>query len=280
MGSQRAHLTSRGLLKIHGEDARDFLQNLLSCDISEVSEDRSAFGALLTPQGKILWDFFVHFDAQTDGFLLDVSAEEIPALSKRMTMYKLRAKVVVEAAEDTLHVVAEWGEDLSQAHPADPRLPALGLRYVSAAPTEANAMEADYEAHRIQLGVPQSGADFKLGDVFPHDVDMDSLNGVAFSKGCFVGQEVVSRMKHRGTARKRLIQVQADTNLPAAGSDIVVGEKSVGTMGSSRGAQGLALLRLDRVQAALAAQSPIESDGVILTPVIPEWATFTWPSSD
>ena len=280
MGSQRAHLISRGLLRVHGEDAHDFLQNLLSCDVSEVNATNNAFGALLTPQGKILWDFFVHSDKDTGGYVLDVNTQELTALHKRLNMYKLRANVRIEPIPDEVCVVVEWGHPLPEGHPADPRLSALGLRYLTSLPEIFNATETDYNAHRIQLGIPQSGSDFQLGTVFPHDVDMDSLNGIAFSKGCFVGQEVVSRMKHRGTARKRFIQVHGAAKLPEAGSDITVSEKSIGTIGSSTGQQGLALIRLDRAQAALAAQIPIVSGGVSLTPSIPEWATFTWPTTE
>ena len=280
MSSQRTVLTSRRLVKVFGEDAREFLQNLISCDVSEISATSSAFGALLTPQGKILWDFFVFADESTDGFLIDVSTGELDAFAKRLAFYKLRAKVTVELADKANHIVAEWGDDLPEHKPRDPRHTDMGVRYVASGEVEENAGEAGYHAHRIGLGIPQSGLDFQLTDVFPHDTDMDSLNGVAFAKGCFIGQEVVSRMKHRGTARKRIIKVSADQALPAAGSSVLAGEKSVGALGSSQGTEGLALLRLDRVKTAMDAGVPLTCEGVVLTPSIQAWASFNWPSSD
>ncbi|WP_109315719.1 YgfZ/GcvT domain-containing protein [Pseudovibrio ascidiaceicola] len=280
MASQRTILTSRRLVKVFGEDAKEFLQNLVSCDISEIDATSSSFGALLTPQGKILWDFIVFADESTGGFLIDVSTDELDAFAKRLGFYKLRAKVTVEPADETMHVIAEWGDDLPADKPRDPRHADMGVRYIGFGSVEETASEADYHAHRIELGIPQSGLDFQLADVFPHDTDMDSLNGVAFSKGCFIGQEVVSRMKHRGTARKRIIKVSAESALPAAGSDVLAGEKSVGTLGSSQGDNGLALLRLDRVKTAMDAGMTLTSEGVTLTPSIQEWASFNWPSSN
>ncbi len=280
MASQSTILTSRRLVKVFGDDAQEFLQNLVSCDVSTLDATTSAFGALLTPQGKILWDFFVFADEETGGFLIDVSADEMEAFAKRLGFYKLRAKVTIEPAEESFRVVAQWGDDLAEDKPRDPRHAEMGLRYVVNGEVEQTASEADYRTHRIALGVPQSGQDFQLTDVFPHDTDMDSLNGIAFTKGCFIGQEVVSRMKHRGTARKRIIQVSATGDLPAVGSDVLAGEKSVGALGSSVGDKGLALLRLDRVKAAMDAGVPLMCDGVELVPVIQEWAGFDWPSSD
>ncbi|SDQ81560.1 folate-binding protein YgfZ [Pseudovibrio sp. Tun.PSC04-5.I4] len=280
MGSMRATLASRKLVKVWGEDAKEFLQNLISCDVSDLGPATSAFGALLTPQGKILWDFFVFPDTQTEGFFIDVSDDQADAFAKRLAFYKLRAKVTVESADEAVRVVAEWGDDLSADQMRDPRHADLGLRFISSVPVIETATEADYDAHRIALGIPQSGLDFQLADVFPHDTDMDSLNGVAFSKGCFIGQEVVSRMKHRGTARKRIIQVSADAALPAAGSDILAGEKSVGTLGSSSGSNGLAMVRLDRAKTAMDAGVSLTCEGISLSPSIPDWATFAWPSSE
>jgi len=135
-----------------------------------------------------------------------------------------------------------------------------------------------YEAHRIALGVPRGGLDFIYGDAFPHEADMDQLHGVDFEKGCYVGQEIVSRMEHRGTARNRIVPVEAGGGfLPDAGIPVTAGERQVGTTGSSAGPHGLAMLRLDRVADALAAGTPLTAGGIELTPRKPEWATFDWP---
>jgi hypothetical protein len=135
----------------------------------------------------------------------------------------------------------------------------------------------DYNAHRIALGVPEGGRDYALGDTFPHEADMDALGGVDFKKGCFVGQEVVSRMQHRGTARKRVVPLESDAFLPDPGSEIRAGDAVIGTMGSSHGARGLALVRLDRAEEAVRGGLPLFADGVRVRLLQPAWAPFRVP---
>ena len=168
----------------------------------------------------------------------------------------------------------------------DPRLPALGLRCMlpphlaatAAADLGAELVEASaYEAHRIALGVPRGGLDFIYGDAFPHETDMDQLGGVDFDKGCFVGQEVVSRIEHRGTARTRVVPVAFDGFAPEAGTPVSAGDKTVGTLGSTAQGRGVAMLRLDRAADALAAGHPLTSGGVEMRLVKPAWAQFAWP---
>jgi folate-binding protein YgfZ len=165
-------------------------------------------------------------------------------------------------------------------------LAALGLRVMlpphlaaaTAAELGAVLVEAsDYEAHRIALGIPSGGLDFSYGDAFPHESDMDQLGGVDFAKGCYVGQEVVSRMEHRGIARTRAIPVRYDGAAPAAGAPIMAGERQVGRMGSAAGGSGLALLRLDRVAEALSRGEPLVANGVLIRPRKPDWAHFDFP---
>ncbi len=136
---------------------------------------------------------------------------------------------------------------------------------------------AAYEAHRIALGVPSGGLDFAYGDAFPHEADMDQLHGVDFQKGCYVGQEVVSRVEHRGSARTRVIPVAFDGVAPATGSAVTAAGRSLGTMGSSAGHRGLALLRLERVDDALAAGAALTAGHVSLRLVKPAWARFAFP---
>jgi folate-binding protein YgfZ len=175
-------------------------------------------------------------------------------------------------------VVAAWGGDAQPAGlVADPRLAALGYRGIvpkGTAPTDAGEETGadSYAAHRTALGVPEAVADFAYGDVFPHDVDLDQLNGVDFTKGCFVGQEVVSRMQHRGTARRRIVQVRGAEL--TSGAEIVAGGQAIGTVGSVHGDIGLATIRLDRAAEAIAAGSPFISGGQQLELVVPSWATF------
>jgi len=160
---------------------------------------------------------------------------------------------------------------------ADPRLPDLGWRALAGGDVVTDATEADYDAHRIARGIPEGGLDFAFGDAFPHDVDMDQLHGVAFTKGCYVGQEVVSRMEHRHTARRRVVVARAADRLPA-NSEVLAAGRPIGTLGSSAGELALALVRLDRAKDAMDRGEPLTAAGVPLSLSIPEWARFSWPT--
>jgi folate-binding protein YgfZ len=263
-------LPDRGVIKVSGEDARRFLDNLVTSDVDNVKPGIGRFAALLTPQGKIVADFFITEApaGHGGGFLLDCPRSLAEALTAKLNFYKLRAKVTVENLGGDLGVLAAWDgtplaiPDLSFA---DPRDAALGWRILVPEALAERAAQligaewiaptapAAYEAHRIGCGVPSGGVDFAYGDAFPHEANMDRLNGVDFAKGCYVGQEVVSRMQHRGTARTRVVQVLLDHAAPAPGVGIVAGDRSIGTMGSSVAGKGLALIRLDRATEALAA---------------------------
>jgi tRNA-modifying protein YgfZ len=271
-----AFLRDRGVVKVSGEDARNFLNGLVTTDLTELKPGLGRFGALLTPQGKIITDFLITeaSSGHGGGFLIDAPRALSQALADKLGFYKLRAKVSVENLSDGLGVLAVWdGEpavrpDLSFA---DPRHAALGWRIL--VPEEVKQKVADligadlvddtaYEAHRIASGVPRGGLDFMYGDAFPHETNMDRLNGVDFGKGCYVGQEVVSRMQHRGTARTRTVKVVLDGPSPEAGATILAGDKAVGTMGSTAGENGLALIRTDRVADALDAGLPLTAGGL------------------
>jgi hypothetical protein len=296
------HLTDRGVVLISGEDARTFLQDLITADVEAMKPGEAHLAALLTPQGKILFDFLViyapdglptlaRFDgfAEIRGYFLDVPKSALPDLVKRLSFYKLRAKVQIAEViwhEQRLGVVAAWGSDRVYQTDAlfvrDVRHPDLGERlYLIEGDAEAISV-ADppaYHAHRIALGIPEGGKDFAFGELFPHDVDMDQLGGVDFKKGCYVGQEVVSRMQHRGTARRRfVIATTTEASLPPAGTPVTAGTAAIGTLGSSSGHNGLALVRLDRAKAAMDAGTQLEAGGVALTLALPGWAKFTWPA--
>ena len=292
-----ALLPDRGLVKVAGDGARNFLHGLVTADILELAPETARFCALLTPQGKIIADFIVAEAPAQDGggFFLDVQRALCGALVAKLNIYKLRAKVIVEDLSAVLGVLAAWdGNGTTEGGTtkfglsyADPRLPALGLRVVlpphlaAAAAAELSDTLVDagqYEAHRIALGVPQGGLDFCYGDAFPHETDMDQLGGVDFTKGCYVGQEVVSRMEHRGTARSRAVPVRYDGAAPAAGAAVTAGDRQVGTMGSSAAGRALALLRLDRVAEAISRDEPLFAGGVPIHLVKPDWARFAFPS--
>jgi folate-binding protein YgfZ len=286
-----ALLSDRGVVKVTGDDAGKFLNGLVTIDVAKVTPAQAAFGALLTPQGKIIVDFILTAAAPADsgGFLLDCPRALAPMLAERLSFYKLRAKVTVEDLSASLAVVAIWN-DLGSTEAGlcyrDPRLAELGTRCIL--PSESAADVAadigaklveprEYEAHRIALGVPRGGIDFIYGDAFPHETDMDQLAGVDFDKGCYVGQEVVSRMEHRGTARTRIVPVTAGNFAPDAGVPVMAGDKQIGTTGSHAGNRGLAMLRLDRFADARASGTPLTAGGVAIEPRKPEWATFDWP---
>ncbi|RAI45775.1 YgfZ/GcvT domain-containing protein [Rhodoplanes roseus] len=289
-----APLSDRGIVHVSGDDARTFLHGLVTANVATMAPATPRFAALLTPQGKIVADFLVIEVPAEDGggFLLDLPAALVDPLLAKLKLYKLRAKIAIEDRSAALAVLALWGGDPPAAAAIDglvvrdPRLDALGFRAIVQAAAVAEAAEklgarlvepAAYEAHRIALGVPRGGVDFAYGDAFPHETDMDQLAGVDFKKGCYVGQEVVSRMQHRGTARTRVVPVAVDGFAPPPGAPVTAGEITVGTMGSAVEGRGLALLRLDRVGDALAAGTPLLAGGIALSPQKPAWARFAWP---
>jgi hypothetical protein len=288
---QAALLPDRGVVKVAGDDARRFLNGLATNNIEKVASGAPRFAALLTPQGKIIVDFIVAEAPAEDGggFLLDCPRALAGELAKKLSFYKLRAKVTVADLSGTLGVMAAWdgssGTARGVSYP-DPRLPALGMRVILKPEDAAQAAadlgatltgEAAYDAHRIALGVPQGGRDFQYSDAFPHEADMDQLAGVDFEQGCYVGQEVVSRVEHRNSARSRLVPVAFDGRSPDDGAPVMSGDKQVGTIGSTAKGHGIAMLRLDRVADALAEGLPLTAGGSALRVVKPDWAKFAFP---
>ena len=278
-------LADRGIVRVAGADARPFLDGLVTSAMDKVSPAQSRWTALLSPQGKILFDFMV-FEAPDGGFLLDVGRALAPELARRLGFYKLRSRVEVADVSEGFGVLASWDEppvgDAAAAETPDPRWSALGLRAIL--PREAAAARATidaeaYHARRVQMGIPEGGRDFVYGDAFPHEADMDQLAGVDFDKGCYVGQEVVSRMQHRGSARTRIVPVSfADGVSPPEGTEATAGGKPAGRIYSSApGGRALAMLRLDRVEDALAAGGPVAAGGLAFTVARPAFATFPIP---
>lgn len=288
---QAALLPDRGVVKVAGDDARRFLNGLASNDIAKVAPGKARFAALLTPQGKIIVDFIAAEAEPGDGggFFLDCPRALAGALVEKLNFYKLRAKVAVEDLSGALGVMAVWDgvalSDFGLSY-ADPRLPALGAHTIlpphlateAAADLGATLTDAEaYDAHRIALGVPRGGMDFAYGDTFPHEADMDQLAGVDFDKGCYVGQEVVSRVEHRSNARSRVLPIAYDEHSPMPGIAVLAGDKQAGQLGSTAKGRGLALLRLDRVADALASGMPLSAGGIAIRVVKPDWAKFAWP---
>ena len=262
--SEKTRITrqnSRALIAVGGEDWRGFLQGLLTQDVETIAPGELRFGALLTPQGRLLYDLFIV--GREDGCWLDCDAERRAALIQRLTIYRLRAKVTI--APDETSVLAAWGEAPSGAGwIADPRLPALGWRGYGAAADE-NVAEADYDRHRLNLGVP-GPADWGEDSSYPLEADFDLLHAIDFKKGCFVGQETTSRMKRRSAIKSRMLPIDFDGPAPAAGAEILAGTLRAGEVRSGVDGRAMALVRLDRIEGA-----ELTVDGRACAVVRPAW---------
>jgi hypothetical protein len=261
-------LDDRAIIEVAGEDAGKFLHNLVTNDVAALKPNEARFAALLTPQGKILFDFLV-FAAGDGRYLLDCPLDLAADLEKRLNIYKLRSKLTVINRSGEFEAIAfpdstEAPKVEAVAIAADPRGP-LGFRAIAEkgrVPTQDG--RTDYEARRIHAGVPLGGVDFAYGGTFPHEANMDLLAGIDFKKGCFIGQEVVSRMKHRGLVRKRVAKYRAQGGAPAPGEAIRAGDVEIGVTGSRLQEEGLAMIRLDRLgDAQEKGQSPV-AGGVAL----------------
>ena len=271
MHKKAAMLEDRGVIRVSGEDATGFLQGLLTNDVERLQPAEARYAALLTPQGKILFDMIAvrALGGEEPSYLLDCAAAQAADLAKRLGFYKLRAKVAIVDQSAGRAVAAFWGEMPPRIDDgllfADPRDTRLGWRAILPRPVAAAVgLEHvdEYEGLRIAVGAPKGGLDFAYADAFPHDANLDLLHGVDFDKGCYVGQEVVSRMKHRGTARKRVARVKLAGPAPAPGTPVLDRELAVGALGSSSGREALALLRLDRAEEAKAAGRTLSAGGV------------------
>jgi folate-binding protein YgfZ len=298
-----ARLADRGVVRVTGEDAAKLLDNLITADLERLDKEPAVFGGLLTPQGKILFDFFVV--KIPDGFLLETSKDKAAEFAKRLTFYKLRAKAAITDVSGDYEVFAAWDGEPPEIAGAiafpDPRNAELGWRVIAPAGTEAASSrrrfksgsrnqstldeteEIDepsrYHQHRVNVGMPEGGRDYVLGDTFPHEALFDQIGGVNFDKGCYVGQEVVSRMQHRSTARKRVVPVEGASDIPA-GAEVKVGEAVIGSLGSSNGRRALALVRLDRVGEAIGKGQPVTAGGIEITVKLPDWVRFTIPMKE
>jgi tRNA-modifying protein YgfZ len=275
------HLDDRALISVEGADAESFLQNIITCDLSALGEGQAGPGALLTPQGKILFDFLVSRNGD-DRFLLDSRAVLTDDFVRRLMLYRLRAKATI-AKRDQADIAVSWGTDSSEAEAgqrlADRRFPAqAGVKRQYRLPLPpADAVVADWDQLRVEHGVAESGPDYATSDAFPHDVLLDENGGVGFAKGCYIGQEVVSRMRHRGTARRRVMIASGGGLVSSA--EILADGRPIGTLGTVVGGTGLAIVRIDKVKAALDAGEPITSGGVAITLRIPPNAAYRFPEA-
>jgi folate-binding protein YgfZ len=264
-----AVLGDRALISVEGPDWRRFLQGLLSNDVETLAPGEMRFAALLTPQGKFLFDMFVV--PQGEGCMLEVQAERRDALIDRLTMYKLRSEVKISPRGGMVGAVWPWsGEEAGMGWLRDPRFEALGWRGIDAEPP-ADAVHVsadDYDVHRLALGVPDLGRDLIPDKTFPIEADFDLLNGIDFRKGCYVGQETTSRMKRRGTIKTRMAPIAFEGEAPAFGAEILAGTLRAGEVLAGRDGRAMALLRLDRIEGAAltAGGKPVRAE-------LPAWMT-------
>lgn len=244
-----ARLDSRALIRVSGPDARPFLHNLLTQDVETLQPGELRFGALLSPPGRLLFDLFIW--GEEDGVVLDVAAERRDALVQRLSMYKLRSKVEVMPIPDAVFVA--WGASMSDGFVVDPRLPDLGGRRWGDQ-SAADATEADWQARRLSLGVPDPTQDALMDKTYPIEADFDLLNGIDFHKGCFIGQETTSRMKRRGTIKNRMMAIAFDGPAPERGAEVLNGELRAGEVMTGAEGRAIALMRLDRMDGDLAVE--------------------------
>ncbi len=262
--SMLALLPGRAVIEVSGDDRVSFLQGLVSNDVAEAAPDHAVWAALLTPQGKWLADFFILADGGR--LLLDCEAGQAAMLAQRLARFRLRAKVAVQPLP--LLVYAAWDgatPDFGIAAP-DPRIAGAGWRILSAAPLPSNATVADWDLHRLALGLPDGPRDMETEKTTLLEAGFDELNGVSWTKGCYMGQELTARTKYRGLLKRRLVPVRIDGPVPAAGTPVLRAGVEAGSMRSGVPGLGMALLRLDAIGAA-----DLACGEAVLHPTPPHW---------
>ncbi|MGU3574811.1 YgfZ/GcvT domain-containing protein [Brucellaceae bacterium C25G] len=281
LSGKTANLDNRALVLVTGEEAEKFLQAVITTDLSSLGADDLKPGALLTPQGKIMFDFLV--SRVENGVRLDMPEEIAAALIKRLTLYRLRSKAEITQSSESL-IAISWQNDSTSSQndstKRDLRFPeSLNVRRIYGHRFAESDLEA-WTALRIANGIAEGNLDYDYNEMFPHDVNFDQTGGVSFTKGCFIGQEVVSRMQHRGTARRRAMVALSAKALPEKGTALIVGEREIGNLGEVSGHQAIAFVRIDRVQDALDSQIPIMAGDTEVTLTIPPSAKYTMPLKD
>jgi folate-binding protein YgfZ len=273
----KLRLDDRALISVSGKDSEALLQGLVTTDLGALALDEARPGALLTPQGKILFDFLVSRDGEA--LRLETSRDQAEALLKRLTMYKLRSAVELSLLAPAPVAVA-FGEERPEGSYRDHRFEKAGISvfrlYHQIAGAEAGI--ADYDRLRIAAGIAVVDRDYALQDAFPHDVLMDLNGGLSFRKGCYVGQEVVSRMQHRGTARRRVVIVAGTAQLPPTGTSLSINGRPIGTLGTVQEKAGLAIVRIDKAGEAIVKGDAILAGDVPVTLTLPAWTGLAFPA--
>lgn len=280
-------LPARGLVAVSGTDAASFLHSVLSAKIERLAPGQATLAALLTPQGKIIADMLVANASDEEPlYFIDLNRGFAQDVAQRLTVYKLRAKVEIAVLDPSIAIFAllDASAPASEAFYAfpDPREGTLGTRLYgpesairAAFPAFREGTEHALTARRLQRGIPECGPDYLPLASYPHEANMDQLGGVDFRKGCYIGQEIVSRMEHRGTARTRTLLVHFHNGFGVdSGSEVKAGDQLLGTVGVCEGALALAQIRLDRWQDALSRGETITGGGVPVTLEKPGYAQF------
>jgi folate-binding protein YgfZ len=268
-------LENRAFIAVTGEDAEDFLQGIITTDVPSIGADEAYAGALLTPQGKIMFEFMIA--RITDGFRIETDAGSGDALAKRLTLYKLRAKVTISRLDPSI-VAVSWHEAPPLGSARDMRLAKAGVDAFRLPGGTGDAAPAAYAALRIANGISGGAEDGEATDYFPHDLLMERNGGLNFRKGCYVGQEVVSRMQHRSTARRRVVIVTGRAALPGPGTAIAIGGREIGTLRTVEGSAGLAVVRIDKAGEAIASDVPITAGDIAVTLALPAWSGLDFPA--
>jgi folate-binding protein YgfZ len=266
-----AALPDRGVLRVTGDDRVAFLQGLVSNDVEPVTPGTAVWSAFLSPQGKWLADFFILSDGEA--LLLDCERAQLPMLAQRLSRYRLRMKVAL-AADEAVRVYVAWTEkpDIGGVVAPDPRLAGFAWRILTPDDLPVTATEADWDRHRVAHGIPDGSRDLESDKTVLLEAGFDELNGVSWTKGCYMGQELTARTKYRGLVKRRLVPVDVSGNLPVPGTPVFRGDVDVGTMRSGIGQIGLAALRLDSLG------TPLRSGEATLTPRIPAWMRLPEPA--
>lgn len=279
--TRTANVINRSLINVTGEEAEKFLQSVLTTDLEAIGHDDVMAGALLSPQGKIIVDFLI--SRIDNGFRIEVPSAVIADFTKKLVFFRLRSKAKIsEPYESLIHVC--WHNDSitsqNDSTKRDRRFPDTVKVWRIYGEAAESSDDTGWAHLRSQYGIAESGDDFTLGDVFPHDVNYDQTKGISFTKGCYVGQEVVSRMQHRGTARRRALTAVAGAYLPEMGTALTADGKDIGTLGHVDGQQGLALVRIDRVKDAQDKGIDIMAGEVAVSLSLPEGVTFKFPEKE
>ena len=266
-----AELPARGIIEVTGEDRVSFLQGLVSNDVTLAAPGHAIWAALLTPQGKYLADFFVF--AEPERLLLDCEAAQVAGLVQKLSRFRLRAKVVLRDLSAERAVYVGWdGAPAPDGAAPDPRLQDAGWRVLAPPGRTCDATPDDWDAHRLALGLPDGTRDLEQDKTVLLEAGFDELNGISWTKGCYMGQELTARTKYRGLLKRRLVKVALDGPLPAPGTPIQSHGAEVGTMRSGRDGIGLAVLRLDSLPA------PLECGGVTVRPLPAAWMRLPAPT--